>query len=431
MSDAIGGLGGGGEWWDQGLPGIQFAKLKKSGLETPYTANTANAISYGMSCFMTLFGGPLVNKLGIKWACVIAASAFFLDGSSYYVNSKYGIQWYLIVDAVVGGICGGFLYVAESTAMLSYPKPHERGKFLGIWVSMRNSGEVVGGIVSLCTNIEVLGLPVALSLTPTRDVRRKDGTGIPSSADQSWKKEFQALWKHLKNRRVQLMFIPAFYSFFYGGVFNTYLSLHFSTESRALSSFITPVGTIILVNIYGRIIDNKSLSQKTRAKLGLAMWAIPQAAVFIWVAIIYSKFSSGAWLSTGIDFKLNTDLWAKTYLPYWIMQMVGYTCQLYMYWILACFSTDVKASARTGGLFRCFETLGQAISYGINTHNGNKAIQLYINIGIFIVMLVPMTILIRMVPNVASDIDDVVDLEDHKGEARVVEAQTAFAHEHP
>jgi hypothetical protein len=80
------------------------------------------------------------------------------------------------------------------------------------------------------------------------------------------------------------------------------------------------VGTIILVNIYGRIIDNKSLSQKTRAKLGLAMWAIPQAAVFIWVAIIYSKFSSGAWLSTGIDFKLNTDLWAKTYLPYWIMR---------------------------------------------------------------------------------------------------------------
>jgi hypothetical protein len=68
---------------------------------------------------------------------------------------------------------------------------------------------------------------------------------------------------------------------------------------------------------------------------------------------------------------------------------------------------------------------------GINTHNGNKAIQLYINIGIFIVMLVPMTILIRMVPSVASDIDDVVDLEDHKGEARVVEAQTALAHEHP
>jgi hypothetical protein len=71
-------------------PGIRFTRLKETGLETPYTANTANAISYGMSCFMTLFGGPLVNKLGIKWACVIAASAFFLDGSSYYVNSKYG-----------------------------------------------------------------------------------------------------------------------------------------------------------------------------------------------------------------------------------------------------------------------------------------------------------------------------------------------------
>ena len=35
-----------------------------------------------------------------------------------------------------------------------------------------------------------------------------------------------------------LMFVPAFYSFFCGGVMGTYLSLHFSVRSRALSSFL-------------------------------------------------------------------------------------------------------------------------------------------------------------------------------------------------
>lgn len=34
------------------------------------------------------------------------------------------------------------------------------------------------------------------------------------------------------------MFVPAFYSFFIGGTFGTYLSLNFSVRSRALSSLI-------------------------------------------------------------------------------------------------------------------------------------------------------------------------------------------------
>ncbi|KAL7419935.1 hypothetical protein Q5752_005854 [Cryptotrichosporon argae] len=427
MSDAISGMGGGG-------------------LETPYTANIANAISYGMSCAMTLFGGPLVNKLGIKWACVIAGTLFPLDGSAYYVNSKYGTQWYLIFDAVVGGIGGGFLYVAEATAMLSYPKPEERGKYLSIWVSMRNSGQIIGGIVDLANNIgratagavavstylifvafECLGLPTALVLSPTSKVRRSDGTRVPSSADQSWAAEFVALAKHLKSKRSLLMVIPAFYSFFYGGVFTTYLSLHFSTRSRALSAFITPVGTIVLVSIYGHVIDNKRWTQKKRAWVGLAFWAVPQACVFIWMGIIYHLYTTGSLMSTDIDFYNNSNVWAKTYLPYWIMQCFGYACQLYMYWILACFTTDVKASARTGGLFRCFETLGQSISYAINSHNGNKTIQLYINIGVFVVMLVPMSILIRMVPDEAAAIDDVVN--DVAEVPPAMKAQVALAHE--
>jgi uncharacterized membrane protein YjjP (DUF1212 family) len=35
-----------------------------------------------------------------------------------------------------------------------------------------------------------------------------------------------------------LIFLPSFYSFFYGGTMGTYLSLHFSVRARALSSLL-------------------------------------------------------------------------------------------------------------------------------------------------------------------------------------------------
>lgn len=51
------------------------------------------AISYTMLALVCCFGGPLVNKLGVKWSLVIGAATFPIRGASYYVNSKYGNQW--------------------------------------------------------------------------------------------------------------------------------------------------------------------------------------------------------------------------------------------------------------------------------------------------------------------------------------------------
>ena len=84
MSDAISNLGGGG-------------------LSTPYLANLANSLQYMAGCLITLFGGPLINKFGIKWSCIIAAVAMPLAGSAFYVSAKYRVDWYLLV-ARVGGV---------------------------------------------------------------------------------------------------------------------------------------------------------------------------------------------------------------------------------------------------------------------------------------------------------------------------------------
>lgn len=81
MSDAISNLGGGG-------------------LSSPYLGNLANALDYAGSCVIALIGGPLVNKFGIKWSCMIAAVTMPLAGSSYYVSAKYGVDWYLLFSKV-------------------------------------------------------------------------------------------------------------------------------------------------------------------------------------------------------------------------------------------------------------------------------------------------------------------------------------------
>lgn len=56
---------------------------------------------------MTFVGGPVVNKIGIKWACFIAAITFPLSGAGYYVRAKFKIDWFLLFARSLGGIGGG------------------------------------------------------------------------------------------------------------------------------------------------------------------------------------------------------------------------------------------------------------------------------------------------------------------------------------
>jgi hypothetical protein len=89
--------------------------LGGGGLATPQVSNITNAITYAMlaTCMfiarsgllawsplirqwhhlVCFFGGPIVNKIGVKWALVIGAATFPIEGSAYYCNSKYGNQW--------------------------------------------------------------------------------------------------------------------------------------------------------------------------------------------------------------------------------------------------------------------------------------------------------------------------------------------------
>lgn len=118
--------------------------------------------------------------------------------------------------------------------------------------------------------------------------------------------------------------------------------------------------------------------------------------------------------------------WAEAYLPYLIIFTTGYLTQLSLYWILGTFSTDVMSSSRTGGLFRAFETAGQAVSYAINSHTGSDArIPFYVNCAILALAMPCMVMLIRMIPEAPASTDiDAGDVPVIIGVAKIEQDQT-------
>lgn len=83
-----------------------------------------------------------------------------------------------------------------------------------------------------------------------------------------------------------------------------------------------------------------------------------------------------------------------------------------MYWLLSCFATDVTSNARNGGIFRFWEAVGQAISYGVSSRKELGNTPLY-GVLVVIAVQVPFTwLVIRTVPLYRTDdIRKPVDVE--------------------
>jgi MFS family permease len=107
--------------------------------------------------------------------------------------------------------------------MLTYPLPDDRGLYLGIWSAMRNLGSVVGGAINYAINFSYGGsggvawstyivfialcctTPIfAILLSPTRKVRRRDGTRVNIGAKMNFKHEMIGLWRHIRHPRVSV-----------------------------------------------------------------------------------------------------------------------------------------------------------------------------------------------------------------------------------
>ncbi|KAL3455604.1 major facilitator superfamily domain-containing protein [Aspergillus heterothallicus] len=396
MSDAITGLGGGG-------------------LATPQVSNISTAIRYAMLAIVCFLGGPIVNKIGVKWALVIGSMSFPIQGSAYYCNSKFGNQWYLILSGAISGIGTACWYVAEAGAIMTLAPSGARGKYLALWIVSRNLGQLVGGAINLAKNheagadggvtpdtfiaflvIECIALPFSLLIVPFQHVVRSDGTKIVTAETLSTKMEFRRIAKTVTSKLIVLSSGWALWSFFYSGTWSTYLGTYFSVRARALSSLVSPFFCIIGCFGLGFILDIKGLSQRRRAQIGLYTVVILNIGVYIWSIIMQTRFNAN---NPGhIDW--SDGLYAKSFLPYFFIQTTGPLSQSYMYWLLSSFATDAQENVRNGAAFRCIEAVGQAISYGMNTQTtSNPLIGFCVTFALLGVSLLPMIMLVNTTPD--------------------------------
>lgn len=389
--------------------------LGGGGLATPQTSNIATAVNYALLAIVCLFGGPIVNKLGVKWALVIGAASFPIRGSSYYCNSKFGTQWYLIFGAFCTGIGTGTWYVAESGTIMSLAPSGARGKYLALWIVSRNLGQLVGGAINLAKNhekgviggvtpdtyvafliIECMALPFAFLISPLEKVVRSDGTRILVSESIGTAQEIKKIKITMTSKLIVLSALWAFWSFFYSGTWSTYLGTYFSVRSRALSSLVSPFFCIVGCFGLGFILDLKNVSQRRRAQLGLLTVVVLNLGVYVWSIIMQVRFNANA--PGKIDW--DDSLYPSAFLPYFFVQTTGPLSQSYMYWLLSSFATDAQSNVRNGAAFRCLEAVGQAVSYGMNTQiKTSPLIGFCVTFGLMGSAMIPMLALVNQVPD--------------------------------
>jgi hypothetical protein len=80
-------LGAGGE---SGLYFVDILSLIHiPGAQKPFLVNAANALVFGLMGFFCLFGGPIANRIGLKWTLVLGAVGYPVYSAGLYTNNRY------------------------------------------------------------------------------------------------------------------------------------------------------------------------------------------------------------------------------------------------------------------------------------------------------------------------------------------------------
>jgi hypothetical protein len=57
-----------------------------SGAQKPFLVN---ALVFGLMGFFCLFGGPIANRIGLKWTLVLGAVGYPVYSAGLYTNNRY------------------------------------------------------------------------------------------------------------------------------------------------------------------------------------------------------------------------------------------------------------------------------------------------------------------------------------------------------
>ncbi|KAF3398030.1 hypothetical protein F1880_005754 [Penicillium rolfsii] len=375
-------------------PGIWTAlnNLGAGGNASPFLNNAANALTYGLMSVGCFLAGGVTNKITAKWTLFLGAAFYTPYAAGLYCNNRYGNEWFLLLGAALCGIGASLLWASEAAIAVGYPEEERRGRYVAIWMGIRQMGPLVGGAISLALNVNTshagkvtyttylglvaissLGAPFALLLSQPQNVVRRNGTKIPYMKKTSLSIESRAIWKQLTNKYM-LLLIPVFLAGQFGTTYQgNYLTTYFTVRSRALASFLTAVVGATANVTTGIILDLKYFSRETRSKSVYLFVLSFVTAAWIWCAVIQTRLSRMADPPT---FDLGDGpFFNSAFTVYMFFKFFYEVLQTYIYWLMA----EIKGAqgegdiARTTGILRSWESIGSTIAYAVGaTHWPNQ-----------------------------------------------------------
>jgi MFS family permease len=387
MWDALGGLGAGGAG-------------------EPFAVSAANAILYGLFAIFCVAAGAINNRIGLKYGLALGAIGYPLYGAGLYTNNTTATTWFMLFGSALCGISAGFFWAAEAAIIIGYPSPKDRAFYLAIWQTAKAAGPIVGGAINLGLNanrktagsvssatyivfivIMCLGLPIALCLSSTNKVWRKDGTRIVTQMASSWGQEFKAVGKLFISRRV-LLLLPAFFiSYFYNGFISTWLTTYFTVRSRAFSSFLTNFAGIFSSFIIAALLDNQKIHIKKRGRIAFIAIVVILVGTWIWASILQKQFYDA---SSPPVFDWFQGGFGKSYALVFFWQFGGQAFQQFLYWLVGQYATDLSSLSHHAGILRGVEALGQTVAWAMQSEgNANHFVSIGLNFGITILCIAP------------------------------------------
>lgn len=261
--------------------------LGGGGSQSPWLVNAANALTFCLMVLTCATSSIFVKYLGIRYTLILGAAGYCPYAAGLYCNNRYGSSWFVLFGAACCGLGAGLFWMAEAAVALSYPEPENQGRFLGLWLSFRIGGQILGGAVNLGLNvhrntagsvsysvfqvfvaIQAVAPFAGLLLTNPPKVQRTDGVTVSCSIgkDESIRKELASTGKLFVGKKFLLIIPLIAASVFSEAVFFTYQGLWFSVRARALGSLLSGVVAILGGNLLGAFLDNKKFAARMRSR---------------------------------------------------------------------------------------------------------------------------------------------------------------------
>eukprot|EP01068_Selenidium_serpulae_P016489 Selendium_serpulae@DN6304_c0_g2_i3.p1 len=438
--NALGGLGG-------------------AGSSNPSIVTATNALLYGFFAVFGYFGGWFFNLMGPKILLVIGGFTYAFYSLAIWLSGEYEqIVWIAPLSGAILGVGAGFLWTAQGAMTMAYATSELLGTYIAVFWVIFNLGGVMGGMIAFGINFNTTGgeanpimyfvfvlvmcmgsvLAIFLVVNPQK-VKRSDGTMVEFEKAADCKQELKDVSVVMFRKEMLLLSLLFFQSnFFYAYEFGGVNLPIFTVRARSLNSALYWGSQMFGAWVFGQfLMDNKRIGNHPRR--ALFGFIVSMSFVFVtWImAIILTYVVEGGYegketaggfgycwsCEDGSDYNSDCDSskgevccvtdcvdlcdskrYAFPIITFIFMGIGDAMVQSFAYWIMGAIAgSDTALVARFAGFYKGIQSAGGCISWAIDRPNVSYRIQLWINIILFLITIVPTYFAVRLVPDPLKD----------------------------